>query len=226
MNRTIKKNQVTSTLIPTIARRMRSDSGNCQFSSSSSLDGTLFTSHGLQAMATQRKLSSAISLIAFLKDDSCMQNQKLALQPKPNGELSYKIQNKFFSNTIETISYYQQNHSAGQIQKTQKIYYLHTPHFHPVAPHCHPYLYNLCSKQVLFLQPLSSGHELQNPTTRASILFHEKTDPNINENETTIQPKKGNPKSCKSKQISRTHLFQCNTTSLLLRVKWKSMNNN
>jgi len=59
------------TLRPTIASKIRSSSGKDQWASSSSLVGTFSFSYDLYAMATQRRLSAAMSSIAFLKNDIC-----------------------------------------------------------------------------------------------------------------------------------------------------------
>jgi len=58
------------TFRPIIANKERSSSGNDQWASSSPV-GTFSISNDLNAMAIQRRLSAAISSIAFLKYDIC-----------------------------------------------------------------------------------------------------------------------------------------------------------
>ena len=72
------------TFRPIIANKKRSLSGNDQWASSS-LVGTFSISYDLYAIATQRRLSAAISSIAFLNCDICA----------PGKLLSKSVKNKY-----------------------------------------------------------------------------------------------------------------------------------
>lgn len=156
-----------STLIPTIASKMRLSSGICQFSSSSSLVGTSSVSHILQAIATQRKLPAAISSIALLKRDTCNQILLILVRKRymvlviKHLSMSPRNQVKFIFAKFKQIRHY----TTKNCYLTRN-YHLIKPYLHPAGPHYRSHLCNLCNKQVLFLQHLSSAHELQNLTVK------------------------------------------------------------